>query len=79
MIFITLFTLNFLSVYVICTCLYLGTNGIFANVNIDSFHSSSPSQKCVASESIAPASQRSWVRMPLEPPEIFRCQKERVA
>ena len=45
MIFILLFTLNFLSVYVICTCLHLGTNGIFANANIDSFHSSSPSQK----------------------------------
>ena len=45
MIFITLFNPNFLSVYVICTCLHLGTNGIFDNVNIDSFHSSSPSQK----------------------------------
>ena len=45
MIFILLFTLNFLSVYVICTCLHLGTNGIFGNVNIDSFHSSSTSQK----------------------------------
>ena len=45
MIFILLFTLNFLSVYVICTCLHLGTNGIFDNVNIESFHSSRPSQK----------------------------------
>ena len=44
-IFIPLFALNFLSVYVICTCFHLGTNGIFGNVNIDSFHSWSPSQK----------------------------------
>ena len=61
----------------------LGTEGIFANVNIDSFHSSSPSQKqnplpIVWLQNVAPSLQR-WVEILLEPPEFLRCQKETVA